>query len=129
LRLGVFARVLSAWAEKPCLLTVSVASVASELRFAGILRPYHSLTSLRGWALVPPAQHGGFKTLRPTELALDAAVLRQVLSDGGRQRLRYALDDERLFLLERDDGFLTPPRERGPAGTQRPARRLRPARS
>jgi len=64
LRLGVFHRLLLEWAEKPCVLTVGIASVGSEVRIAGVLRSYFSLSSLQGWALVPPQQHGGFTAVQ-----------------------------------------------------------------
>ena len=114
MRLGAFHRQLIAWSERPCILTVSVASIASALRLAGILRPYYSLHSIRGWALVPPQQHGGFEAMRLTQLTIDEATMRAVLDDGSSRRLRYSADGETVFTLERDEAFLTaPPRATG----------------
>ena len=110
MRLGLFHRSLIEWAEKPCLLTVSVPAAGSELHFAGILRAYYSLHSMAGWALVPPQQHGGFAAIRLTQLNLDDATLRDVL-DAAPRRLRYALGSNTMFELARDDAMLTgPPR-------------------
>ena len=109
LRLGVFHRQLIAWSERPCALTVSITSIASTLRFTGILRAYYSLNSLRGWALVPPQQHGGFESIRLTDLSIDAATSRVVTGEGEGLRLRYSTDGEIVFTLERDPTFLTAP--------------------
>jgi hypothetical protein len=109
LRLGAFLRILSEWAEKPCLLTVAVAASGSELRLAGILRPYFSLTSVHGWALVPPQQHGGFAAVRLTELHIEQALQREVILDTGGPRLRYGSGGEITFTLERDEARLTAP--------------------
>ncbi|HEX3451737.1 MAG TPA: hypothetical protein VHS26_00430 [Solirubrobacteraceae bacterium] len=111
LRLGAFQRILSEWAEKPCLLTVSVASSGGEIRLAGILRPYFSLSSVHGWALVPPQQHGGFAAIRLTELRIEKAGHREVVLDPGGPRLRFGDGGEVVFTLQRDDARLTgPPR-------------------
>ena len=107
MRLGAFHRQLLDWAEKPCVLTVCVAST-SRLRFAGILRPYYSLASIRGWALVPP-QHGGFDAVRLTQLTFEDARLRAVLGDGRERKLRYRDARGTIFELERDDAILTAP--------------------
>ena len=109
MRLGVFHRQLLAWAERPCVLTVAVSETAGAIRVAGILRPYYSLQSLRGWALVPPQQHGGFETMRLTALPFDEAALRAVIGDGENRRLRYSLDGRTVFTLERDHVTLTAP--------------------
>ncbi|HEY4441117.1 MAG TPA: hypothetical protein VGN14_11730 [Candidatus Elarobacter sp.] len=82
---------------------------AGAIRLAGILRPYFSLQSLRGWALVPPQQHGGFETMRLTELPFDEAVMRAVTGDGDERTLRYSLDRRTVFTLERDHVPLTAP--------------------
>jgi hypothetical protein len=108
LRVGVFLRQLLEWAEKPCVLTVRVGTTGSEVRIAGILRSYYSLSSLHGWALVPPQQHGGFSAVRLTELHVAEATQREVLLDGHGRRLRFATDNV-VFELERDDAILTPP--------------------
>jgi hypothetical protein len=108
LRVGVFLRQLYEWAERPCVLTVRVASSASEIRVAGILRPYFSVTSLHGWALVPPQQHGGFTSLKLTELPIAEAEQREVLLDGRGRTLRFT-GAEMVFELERDDAILTAP--------------------
>jgi hypothetical protein len=110
LRLGAFHRQLILWSERPCILTVSVASVGSVLRLAGILRPYYSLNSVHGWALVPPQQHGGFSAMRLTQLAIEEATMRAVIGDGSARRLRYSAG-ETVFTLEADEATLTgPPR-------------------
>ncbi|HEY0393310.1 MAG TPA: hypothetical protein VGD01_02330 [Candidatus Elarobacter sp.] len=106
--MGVFLRQLYEWAERPCVLTVRVASSASEIRVAGILRPYFSVTSLHGWALVPPQQHGGFTSLKLTELPIAEAEQREVLLDGRGRTLRFT-GAEMVFELERDDAILTAP--------------------
>ena len=67
----------------------------------GILRAYYSLASMHGWALVPPQQHGGFATMRMTQLWFDQATMRAVLVDGQARRLRY--------VLRADDALLTAP--------------------
>jgi hypothetical protein len=108
LRLGAFQRILSEWAEKPCVLTIVVGSGGSELRLAGILRPYFSLSSLHGWAIVPPQQHGGFAAVRLTELRIETAPQREVVLDTGGPRLRYG-SGEITFTLERDQARLTAP--------------------
>jgi hypothetical protein len=109
LRVGVFLRQLDEWAERPCVLTIRIAAVGSEVRIAGILRPYFSVQSLHGWALVPPQQHGGFATVKLTELPIAEAALREVVLDGHRRRLRFTATGELVFELERDDAILTPP--------------------
>ncbi|MBV8643181.1 MAG: hypothetical protein JO225_04605 [Candidatus Eremiobacteraeota bacterium] len=113
--------------EKPCVLTVTAAATGSGVRLAGILRSYYSLNSLHGWALVPPQQHGGFAAIRMTELNIDEASRRHVVSDARGQRLRYAIR-ALVFELERDDALLTgPPRTIGTGrylyvgGRRRPA--------
>lgn len=112
MRLGVFHRLLIEWAEKPCVLTVSIPSVGSTVRIAGILRSYYSLSSLHGWALVPPQQHGGFSAIRLTQLELHEATHREVVLDGHGRHLRFAYGDEPVFDLERDSEaiFTAPPR-------------------
>jgi hypothetical protein len=113
-RVGLFLRHLLEMAEKPCVLTVRVASTGSEVRVSGILRSYHSLSSLFGWALIPPQQHGGFAAVKLTELRIGEATLREVVLDGRGRRLRFAGDGEIVFELERDDAILTaPPRAVG----------------
>lgn len=109
MRVGSFLRQLFEWAEKPCVLTIRVASTASEVRVAGILRPYYSVSSLHGWALVPPQQHGGFAAVKLTQLSFADATHREVLLDGRGRRLRFACDDHVVFELERDDAILTAP--------------------
>ena len=114
MRLGVFHRLLFQWAEKPCVLTVRIASVGSEVRIAGVLRSYFSLSSLQGWALVPPQQHGGFLAVQLTELHLEEMTLRDVVLDGDGHRLRFSNGGETVFELERDDALFTaPPRTTG----------------
>jgi hypothetical protein len=114
LRLGVFHRLLLEWAEKPCVLTVRIASVGSEVRIAGVLRSYFSLSSLQGWALVPPQQHGGFASVQLTQLHLEDATQRELLLDAGGHRLRFSAGGETVFELERDDApFTAPPRAIG----------------
>ncbi len=112
-------------AEKPCVLTVCIASTGSSVRIAGILRSYYSLSSLHGWALVPPEQHGGFAATRLTQLDIAGATQREVLL--GR-RLRFSNGGETVFELERDDALFTaPPRAIGSGrylyvgGRRRPA--------
>jgi hypothetical protein len=85
-----------------------VASSASEIRMSGVLRPYFSITSLHGWALVPPQQHGGFTSLKLTELPIAEAEEREVLFDGHGRKLRFTTP-ELIFELERDDAILTAP--------------------
>ena len=112
MRLGVFHRLLLEWAEKPCVLTVSIASCESRIRITGILRSYYSLSSVRGWALVPPQQHGGFTAIRLTELCIAEATQREVVLDGHGRRLRFSAGGETVFELERDErdeAILTPP--------------------
>jgi hypothetical protein len=99
------------WSEKPCVLTVSIPSAGSTIRIAGILRSYYSLSSLHGWVLVPPQQHGGFATVRLTQLNVAEATQRDVVLHGQGRRLRFARGDEPVFELERDEAILTgPPR-------------------
>ena len=97
------------WSEKACVLTVTVASVGSELRFSGILRAYYSLASIHGWALVPPQQHGGFEAIRLTQLSIEEATIRHVLDDGPGRRLRYSAGGDAVFELQRDDAIFTAP--------------------
>lgn len=114
MRLGAFHQQLVDWAEKPCVLTVAIATSGSEICFTGILRPYHSLQSIRGWALVPPQQHGGFTSLQLTQLNFDDMTSRQVIGAGSQRRLRFSADRERVFVLERDSApFTAPPRVTG----------------
>jgi hypothetical protein len=114
LRLGVFHRSLLEWAEKPCVLTLRIASVGSEVRIAGVLRAYFSLASLQGWALVPPQQHGGFAAVQLTQLHLEDMTLRDIVLDGNGHRLRFTDGGEAVFELERDDALFTaPPRAIG----------------
>ncbi len=128
MRLGIFHRLLLEWAEKPCVLTVRIACVGSEVRVAGILRSYFSLSSLQGWALVPPQQHGGFASVQLTQLHLEDSTLREVMLDGRGRRLRFSGGGETVFELERDDAvFTAPPRSIGTGrylyvgGRRRPA--------
>ena len=109
MRVGIFLRTLYEWSEKPCVLTVRVASTGSEVRVTGILRSYFSLSSLHGWALVPPQQHGGFAAVKLTQLNIADAVQRDVMLDGRGRRLRYCANAEVVFELERDDAILTAP--------------------
>jgi hypothetical protein len=109
LRVGVFLRQLYEWAEKPCVLTVRVAASGSEIRVGGVLRSYHSFSSLHGWALVPPKQHGGFTSLKLTELPIAEATQRDVLLDGNGRKLRFTAGGELVFELQRDDAILTAP--------------------
>lgn len=109
MRVGIFLRTLYEWSEKPCVLTVRVASTGSEVRVTGILRSYFSLSSLHGWALVPPQQHGGFATVKLTQLGIADAVQRDVILDAGVHRLRFSPGAEVVFELERDDAILTAP--------------------
>jgi hypothetical protein len=109
-------------------LTVGIASVGSEVRIAGVLRSYFSLSSLQGWALVPPQQHGGFAAVQLTQLHLEDATLRDVILDGKGRRLRFSAGGETVFELERDDALFTgPPRSIGTGrylyvgGRRRPA--------
>lgn len=114
LRLGRFHQQLVEWAEKPCVLTVSFVPTSGEIRFAGILRPYYSLHSIRGWALVPPQQHGGFESLRLTQLNIEEMRSRVVVGTGSDRRLRFSADGEQIFQLERDHvPFTAPPRTTG----------------
>jgi hypothetical protein len=111
LRVGVFLRQLLEWSEKPCVLTVRVASTGGELRVGGILRPYFSKTSLHGWALVPPQQHGGFTAVKLTELNIADATHRELVRNVHGPLLRFSSGGETMFELERDDAILTgPPR-------------------
>ncbi|MEA2687681.1 MAG: hypothetical protein QOJ39_2017 [Candidatus Eremiobacteraeota bacterium] len=109
MRVGSFLRQLFEWAEKPCVLTIRVASTASEVRVTGVLRPYYSVSSLHGWALVPPQQHGGFAAMKLTQLHLADATLREVVMDGRGRRLRFSSRNDVVFELERDDAILTAP--------------------
>ena len=109
MRVGLFQRQLFEWAEKPCVLTVRVGTNGGELKIAGILRPYYSLSSLHGWALVPPQQHGGFNSVKLTELAFAEATQRDVLLDGHGRRLRFGTGGDVVFELDRDDAILTAP--------------------
>lgn len=114
MRLGRFHAQLVEWAEKPCVLTVSFPPTSGEIRFAGILRPYYSLYSIRGWALVPPQQHGGFESVRLTQLNIEAMSSRLVLGSGAERRLRFSAGGEQIFQLERDHvAFTAPPRAIG----------------
>jgi len=114
LRVGIFLRTLAEWSEKPCILTVRVASTGTGVRVTGVLRSYFSFTSLHGWALVPPQQHGGFGAMKMTQLNIADAVQREVELDGRGRRLRFSTSAEVVFELERDDAILTaPPRSVG----------------
>ena len=108
MRLGVFHDVLLSWAERPCVLPVTIGATGSELRFSGILRSYFSQTSLSGWALIPPQQHGGFQSVRLTALNLDRHDDRRVIEHASGARLRY-VSREAVFELERDPAMLTAP--------------------
>jgi hypothetical protein len=112
LRVGVFLRQLHEWSERPCVLAMRIASpAATEIRVAGVLRPYYSVTSLHGWALVPPQQHGGFASLKLTELPIAEAEMREVVFDVRGRKLRFTTH-EMTFELERDDDAIlsAPPR-------------------
>jgi hypothetical protein len=109
LRIGVFHRELLGLAEKPCILTITIVSTGSQIRVSGVLRAYYSLSSLHGWALVPPQQHGGFASLRLMELNIAAATQRDVVFDGHGRRLRYCSGSETVFELERDNVLFTAP--------------------
>lgn len=101
-------------AEKACVLTVSITAAGSTIRIAGVLRSYYSLSSLAGWALVPPQQHGGFSALRLTQLHLEDMTHREVVLDRGGPRLRFSAGGDTVFELERDDAvFTAPPRSIG----------------
>ena len=110
--MGGFLRQLYEWAEKPCVLTIRVASGDGAIRVSGILRPYYSVSSLHGWALVPPQQHGGFAAVKLTQLHLAEMEQREVVLDGYSRRLRFSANHEIVFELERDDGVVltAPPR-------------------
>lgn len=109
MRVGVFLRQLHEWSERPCVLTMRIASAAAtEIRVAGVLRPYYSITSLHGWALVPPQQHGGFASLKLTELPIAEAEMREVIFDGRGRKLRFTTH-AMIFELERDDAILSAP--------------------
>ncbi|HTW84871.1 MAG TPA: hypothetical protein VMD91_12430 [Candidatus Sulfotelmatobacter sp.] len=111
MRLGAFVEQLGAWAERPCVLTILVPAVDGRLAIAGILRPYFSLASIHGWALVPPQQHGGFAAIRLLELELERSSAREVIDDDDGRRLRYRRHDEMLCELTRDAApFTAPPR-------------------
>ncbi|HYZ17030.1 MAG TPA: hypothetical protein VE591_11535 [Candidatus Acidoferrum sp.] len=88
------------------MLTVSVGE--SELRLGGVLRAYYSLYSIRGWVLAPPLQHGGFDTMRLTELKLEESASRRIVADAAQRKLCYAIDGT-VFVLQRDDAQLTAP--------------------
>jgi hypothetical protein len=109
LRLGVFHRQLLELAEKPCVLTITIVSTGSQIRISGVLRPYYSLSSLHGWALVPPRQHGGFAAMRLTQLNLAEATQRDVVLSGSGRRLRFTAGRETVFELERDTALLSAP--------------------
>jgi hypothetical protein len=109
LRLGVFHRQLLELAEKPCVLTITIVSTGSQIRISGVLRPYYSLSSLHGWALVPPRQHGGFAALRLTQLNIADATQRDVVLAGAGRRLRFTAGGEIVFELERDNAMHTAP--------------------
>ena len=109
MRVGVFLRQLIEWSERACVLTVRVSSTGTEVRIGGILRSYYSLSSLHGWALVPPQQHGGFSTVKLTQLNIGEATHRELLLSGHGRRLRFSVGEETVFELERDDAIFTPP--------------------
>ena len=109
MRLGRFVEQLQEWSEKACVLTVRIASVPEPLRFSGVLRSYFSLQSIRGWVLVPPVQHGGFETMRLTQLEFDEAATRECDEHPHGTVLRYTTSDGTIFELERDPAVLTPP--------------------
>ena len=112
MRQGTILRTLTEWAEKPCVLTIAIDGAASTLRVAGILRAYFSLTSLHGWALVPPQQHGGFTSTKLTLLNLEEATHRELLEGDGSRRIRFARGDDAVLELQRDDAIFTaPPRQ------------------
>lgn len=115
MRLGAFGDVLAAWAEQPCVLTLIVAETGARVRYTGILRAYHSVRSLHGWALVPPEQHGGFGSIRMTELAL-ADAAREVVGNGPDRALRFAPNAATICELRRDPALLTAPPRRTRAG-------------
>lgn len=91
---------------------MAIPATASELRLAGILRPYYSAASLRGWALVPPVQHGGFAAMRLIPLPFEEATRRAVLDGERGRRLRYTTGGDAVFELERDHAALTAPPRR-----------------
>jgi hypothetical protein len=109
LRLGVFHRQLLQLSEKPCILTITIVPTGSQIRVCGVLRPYYSLSSLHGWALVPPQQHGGFAAMRLIQLNIAEATQRDVVLDGTGRRLRFGTGGETVFELERDTALLTAP--------------------
>ena len=112
--MGIFLRTLNEWSEKPCVLTVRVASTGAEVRITGILRSYFSVRSLHGWALVPPRQHGGFTALKLTQLNIADAEQRDVVLDGHGRRLRFGSAAGIVFELVRDEAIFTaPPRSVG----------------
>ncbi len=109
MRLGVFHRQLLQLAEKPCVLTITIVSTGSQIRVCGVLRSYYSLSSLHGWVLCPPQQHGGFAAMRLMQLNIGEATQRDVVLDGNGHRLRYTAGGETVFELERDNAMLTAP--------------------
>jgi hypothetical protein len=62
--------------------------------------------------LVPPQQHGGFATVRLTQLDIAEATQRDVLFEGYERCLRYSRSPEIVCELARDDDalFTAPPR-------------------
>lgn len=119
MRLGGFVQQLGAWAERPCVLTITIPAADSRLVIAGILRPYFSLASIHGWALVPPEQHGGFAASRMTPLDLEHATAREIVDDEHGRRLRFRRDAHAVFELARDAALFT-----GPPRRTRPGRYL-----
>lgn len=83
------------------MLTVDIPWSATTVATFGILRPYYSLWSLRGWALVPPAQHGS-TAVAPTELHFDTMRARTVQAgDEEFVRLVYRnAEDSLRFTLQ-----------------------------
>ena len=84
-------------------------STGSQIRVSGVLRSYYSLSSLHGWALVPPQQHGGFAAMRLMQLNIAEAPQRDVVLDGTGRRLRFTAGGETVFELEPDNAMLTAP--------------------
>lgn len=92
-------------------MTMRVPAAAEPLRRVGILRAYHSFSSLCGWVLVPPVQHGGFGAMTLTELFFENAAYRERIEDGGAVTLRFSPDGSTVVELERDHALLSgPPR-------------------
>ncbi|GAC1414667.1 MAG: hypothetical protein NVSMB5_02900 [Candidatus Velthaea sp.] len=102
MRLGVFHKLLQAWSEKPCALTMHAVWGQGKLVVTGILRADLAGTGLRGWSLVPPEQFGGLANFRTMALDLDRKNVRKVLyrEDTGAPYLRYYTTTDVVFDLE-----------------------------